>query len=365
MAGSILGDIFKISTWGESHGKALGVVVDGCPAGIELCEEDIQIYLDRRKPGKNEFTTNRKESDCVEILSGVFEGKTTGTPISMVVFNKDQRSKDYSQIAACYRPGHADYTFDAKFGFRDYRGGGRSSGRETIGRVAAGAIAAKVLKELGIKLCAYTKSIGDIEINFNNFDKKWINKDPLYMPDKEASIKAQAYLQKVREEQDSAGGIIECKISNLPTGIGNPVFDKLDANLAKAILSIGAVKGFEIGSGFEVAKMKGSQNNDNFKLQGDKIIKETNHAGGVLGGMSDGDEIVFRTAIKPTPSISKEQKTVTIDDEETTIQIHGRHDPVVVPRAVVVVESMAAITVLDLLLSGMSSTIDRVKKIYL
>ena len=365
MAGSTLGDIFKISTWGESHGKALGVVVDGCPAGIKLCEEDIQKYLDRRKPGKNEFTTNRKENDQVEILSGIFEGKTTGTPISMVIFNKDQRSKDYSQIASCYRPGHADYTFDAKFGFRDYRGGGRSSGRETIGRVAAGAIAAKVLNELGINLCAYTKSIANIEIDLNKFDKEWIEKDPLYMPDKETSMKAQEYLQKIREEQDSSGGIIECRISNLPAGIGNPVFDKLDANLAKAILSIGAVKGFEIGSGFDVAKMKGSQNNDNFKVENNKIVKETNHSGGVLGGMSDGDEIVFRAAIKPTPSISKEQQTVTVNGTETTIQIHGRHDPVVVPRAVVVVESMAAITVLDLLLSGMSSTIDRVKKIYL
>ena len=283
----------------------------------------------------------------------------------MVVFNKDQRSKDYSQIASCYRPGHADYTFDAKFGFRDYRGGGRSSGRETIGRVAAGAIAAKVLNELGISLCAYTKSIGDLEINLNKFDKEWIKKDPLYMPDKETSIKAQEYLQKIREKQNSAGGIIECRISNLPAGIGNPVFDKLDANLAKAILSIGAVKGFEIGSGFDVAKMKGSQNNDNFKIINNKIVKETNHSGGVLGGMSDGDEIIFRAAIKPTPSISQEQKTVTINGVETTIQIHGRHDPVIVPRAVVVVESMAAITVLDLLLSGMSSTIDRVKKIYL
>jgi chorismate synthase len=365
MAGSVLGDIFKISTWGESHGKALGVVVDGCPAGIELSEEDIQVYLDRRKPGKNDFTTNRKESDQVEILSGVFEGKTTGTPISMVVFNKDQRSKDYSQIASCYRPGHADYTFDAKYGFRDYRGGGRSSGRETIGRVAAGAIACKVLKELGIEIEAYTKSIGEIEIDSTRFDKEWIEKDPLYMPDKEASIKAQEYLQEVRKELDSAGGVIECRVKNLPVGIGNPVFDKLDANLAKAILSIGAVKGFEIGSGFLASKMKGSQNNDSFMVKDGKISKTTNHAGGVLGGMSDGDELIFRASVKPTPSISREQNTVNINGEETVIQIHGRHDPVVVPRAVVVVESMTAITILDLLLSGMGSTIERVKKVYL
>ncbi|KIR02496.1 Chorismate synthase [Lachnospiraceae bacterium TWA4] len=362
MAGSVLGEIFKISTWGESHGKALGVVVDGCPAGIELSEEDIQVYLDRRKPGRNAFTTNRKESDQVEILSGVFEGKTTGTPISLVVFNKDQRSKDYSQIANCYRPGHADYTFDKKYGFRDYRGGGRSSGRETIGRVAAGAIACKVLKELGIEFMAYTKSIGEIEIK--TFDKSVIARDPLSMPDTEASKKAQEYLEKIRKEQDSAGGVIECRINHLPVGIGNTVFDKLDANLAKAMFSLGSVKGFEIGDGFNVSSMRGSENNDNFILKDGKIAKETNHSGGILGGMSDGDEVVFRVAIKPTPSISRPQKTVTISGEETTIEIHGRHDPVIAPRAVVVVESMAAITVLDLLLSNMCSSIDKIKKVY-
>ncbi|MCR5785374.1 MAG: chorismate synthase [Eubacterium sp.] len=353
MSGSSIGKIFTVSTWGESHGKGLGAVVDGCPAGIPLCEDDIQVYLNRRKPGQSDYTTPRKEGDVVEILSGVFEGKTTGTPISLIVKNENQKSKDYSEIASYYRPGHADFTFDAKYGFRDYRGGGRSSGRETIGRVAAGAIAAKILKEKGINILTYTKSIGNIEIDKNKFNKEEIFKNPFYMPDKEAAKAAGEYLDEQRANGDSVGGVIECVVSGVPAGVGDPVFDKLDANLAKAIFSIGAVKGFEVGDGFDVAKARGSENNDEFILGDDgKITTATNHCGGILGGISNGNDIVFRAAIKPTPSISKTQKTVNKDGEEIEISIGGRHDPVIVPRAVVVVEAMAALTVLDGLLSG-------------
>ncbi len=360
MFGSTYGNTLKISTWGESHGKALGVVVDGCPAGLSLCEEDIQIFLDRRKPGQSAFTTQRNEGDLVEILSGVFEGKTTGTPISMIVRNKEQRSKDYSEIANYYRPGHADYTFDEKFGFRDYRGGGRSSGRETIGRVAAGAIASKILNQLGISITTYSKSIGNVEIDYNKFDKDNILNDTLYMPDKEASAKAQELLKEKIADTDSVGGIIECVVKNMPAGVGEPVFEKLDANLAKAVMSIGAVKGVEIGDGFAVALACGSENNDEFKMENGKIVKSTNHAGGILGGISDGSDIVLRAAVKPTPSIAKTQSTVDKSNEEIEISIHGRHDPIIVPRAVVVVESMVALTLVDMLFMSMTSKMDSI-----
>ena len=363
MAGSTFGNIFKITTWGESHGAGVGVVVDGCPAGLPLCEEDIQLYLNRRKPGQSRYATPRKEDDAVEILSGVFEGKTTGTPISLVVFNKNQRSKDYSQIAEYYRPGHADYPFDAKYGFRDYRGGGRSSGRETIGRVAAGAIAAKILNQLGITLTAYTKSIGDISVSYLNLEEIFNN--ALYMPDAAAAEKASAYLEECMKNHDSSGGVIECIIDGMPAGIGDPVFEKLDANLAKAVFSIGAVKGFEIGDGFLASFAKGSENNDPFFYdEKGNVCKKTNHAGGILGGMSDGSPIVFRAAIKPTPSIFQKQETINRKGENIEIEIQGRHDPIIVPRAVVVVESMAALTIVDLLFSNMSAKLDSVVDFY-
>jgi len=364
MAGSTLGTIFKITTWGESHGKALGVVVDGCPAGLPLCEEDIQVFLDRRKPGQSAITTQRKESDLVEILSGVFEGRTTGTPISMMVRNTSQISKDYSEIASYYRPGHADYTFDEKYGFRDYRGGGRSSGRETVGRVAAGAIAHKILKELGIDVMAYTRSIGPVEIDYNNFNKETILTTSTAMPDSEASAKAEAYLKECMAETDSAGGVIECVVKGLPAGVGDPVFDKLDANLSKALFSIGAVKAVEIGDGIAVASMKGSENNDAFVIKDGVVTKKTNHAGGILGGMSDGDTVIARAYIKPTPSIFKTQETVNKSGEEIEIQIKGRHDPIIVPRAVVVVEAMTALTIVDLLFTNMSAKLDGIKDFY-
>ncbi len=364
MAGSTYGTLFKITTWGESHGKALGVVIDGCPAGLSLSEEDIQVYLDRRKPGQSHITTPRKEADQVEILSGVFDGKTTGTPISLLVPNTSQKSSDYSEIASYYRPGHADYTFDQKYGFRDYRGGGRSSGRETIGRVAAGAVAAKLLKEMGITVTAYTHSIGPIVANLSAFDKDAISSTATCMPDRFADEKATAYLQECMENKDSSGGVVECIVNGMPVGIGDPVFEKLDANLSKAIMSIGAVKAVEIGDGILVSAAKGSENNDSFVINENKIEKKTNHAGGILGGMSDGSDIVIRAHFKPTPSIFSKQQTVNKHGENIEVEIKGRHDPIIVPRAVVVVEAMTALTVLDACMMNMSSRVDYLTKFY-
>ena len=359
---SSFGNHFTVTTWGESHGKALGAVIDGCPAGLSLNEEDIQKFLDRRKPGQSRYTTARREGDLVEILSGVFEGKTTGTPISLMVHNTDQRSRDYGNLAYSYRPGHADFTFDAKYGFRDYRGGGRSSGRETIGRVAAGAIASRILETLGISFCTYTKSIGPVEIT--DFDAEEITRNAFYMPDAGAASAAGAYLEECMKNQDSAGGIIECRIKNVPAGLGNPVFEKLDAVLAQAVMSIGAVKAVEIGDGFQVSRMKGSEDNDGFHTENGQITKTSNHAGGIMGGMSDGSEIILRAAVKPTPSISQPQNTVTKDGSELSLEIRGRHDPVIVPRAVVVVESMCALAITDALFSNMTSRMDSIQRFY-
>lgn len=364
MSGSTLGTLFRISTWGESHGKGIGVVVDGCPAGLPLSEDYIQTYLNRRKPGQSKYSTPRKEDDKVEILSGVFEGRTTGTPISMFVMNQTQRSKDYSEIATYYRPGHADYTFDAKYGFRDYRGGGRSSGRETIARVAAGAIACAILNSLNIKVNAYTKSIGPITVNPSKSSVDNIMKSPLYMPDLTASDQAEDFLVEKMNECNSVGGVIECIVSGMPVGVGEPVFEKLDANLSKAVMSIGAVKGFEIGDGFASATMLGNENNDAFQYKDGMISKKTNHAGGILGGMSDGSDIILRAAIKPTPSIAQSQETINQSNENISINIKGRHDPIIVPRAVVVVESMVAITLVDMLFMNMTSRLDKIIEFY-
>lgn len=364
MAGSTFGTLFKISTWGESHGKALGVVIDGCPAGLELAESDIQRYLDRRKPGTSSITTPRKEADEVEILSGVFEGRTTGTPISLMVRNTSQISRDYSEIASYYRPGHADYTFDQKYGFRDYRGGGRSSGRETIGRVAAGAIACKILEQLGIKVTAYTRSIGNITIDSQRFDREAILNTKTAMPDYEADKLAVSYLEEARKNYDSVGGCMECIVEGMPAGIGEPVFEKLDANLAKAIMSIGAVKAVEIGDGCNVSTRFGSENNDSFCMEEGVVAKKTNHAGGILGGISDGDTIVIRAHVKPTPSIFQTQQTINKNNEEIDIAIKGRHDPIIVPRAVVVMECMTALTILDAMMVNMSCQMDGLKRFY-
>ncbi len=362
MSGSIFGRQFRISTWGESHGKAIGVVIDGCPAGLELTESDIQKYLDRRRPGTSRYATQRCESDRAEILSGVFEGRTAGTPISIMIRNTDQHSRDYRELADVYRPGHADFGFDKKYGFRDYRGGGRSSGRETAARVAAGAVAAKILLELGISVRAFTTAIGPVKVN--TFDPDEIGRNPFCMPDAGSAAEAASYIESCMEKQDSAGGIITCIVSGLPAGVGEPVFDKLDASLAKAILSIGAVKGVEFGDGFASASSSGTKNNDAFCRTPEGIRKMTNHAGGVLGGITDGSELILRAAVKPTPSVSAIQKTVTSSGEDTELCIKGRHDPVIVPRAVVVVECMTALTVLDAMMCGMSSRLEYLKKIW-
>ena len=374
MAGSTLGTILSVTTWGESHGKGIGVVVDGCPAGLPLEEGDIQSYLNRRKPGQSKFTTARQEGDQVEILSGVFGGRTTGTPIALEVRNTDQRSHDYSNIMDIYRPGHADYTFDQKYGFRDYRGGGRSSGRETIARVAAGAIACRLLESLGITVRAYTREVGGIGISRERFDldEMWNNR--LYMPDAQAAARAETRLEELMAGKDSCGGVVECIIRGMPAGAGEPVFEKLDANLAKAMVSIGAVKGFEIGDGFAASRARGSENNDGFGIShkaadgslyfNGRIGKQTNHSGGTLGGISDGSDIVMRAAFKPTPSIGQPQRTVNQKGEETVVEIKGRHDPIIVPRAVVVVEAMAALTAADMLLLSMTSRLDRVQAFF-
>lgn len=365
MAGSSLGTIFRMTTWGESHGKGVGVVLDGCPAGLPLCERDIQSFLDRRKPGQSRFTTQRSEGDEVEILSGVFEGRTTGTPISMLVRNTDQRSRDYGEIAYSYRPGHADFTFDEKYGFRDYRGGGRSSGRETIGRVAAGAVAVKILESLGVRVAAYAKEIGGIAVDPERFDLRERDNNRLYMPDKEAAARAEALLDEQMARKDSVGGVVECIVDGLPAGIGEPVFEKLSANLAKAVCSIGAVKGFEIGDGFAAARASGSTNNDPFRAVDGRVVKTSNHAGGILGGISDGSRIVLRAAFKPTPSIASVQQTVNSGSmENMDVSIRGRHDPIIVPRAVVVVESMVAFEAVDMLFINMTSQLERIQKFY-
>ncbi len=364
MAGSTYGKIFQISTWGESHGPALGVVVDGCPAGLPLSADDIQTYLNRRRPGQSKLTTKRQEADEVELLSGLFEDRTTGAPISMMIRNTSQRSSDYGEIANCYRPGHADYTFDAKYGFRDYRGGGRSSGRETVGRVAGGAIAAKLLQEFGIHMTTYTLSIGPIKIDRSKFNPDAILTTPTGMPDTEASAMAEAWLADCMKNYDSAGGVIECVIDGVPAGLGDPVFEKLDANLSKAVMSIGAVKAVEIGDGTEVTVRQGSRNNDPFRMKDGQVIKTSNHAGGILGGISDGSPIILRAHIKPTPSIFSPQQTVNRQGEDIDLSIKGRHDPVIVPRAVVVVETMAALTIADALLLNAAARLDHLKKIY-
>ena len=376
MSGSSFGKLFRITTWGESHGPGVGVVIDGCPAGLSLSTEDIQAFLDRRRPGQSKYTTKRNESDSVEILSGVFEGRTTGTPISLLVRNQDQRSRDYGNIATLFRPGHADYPFTEKYGFRDYRGGGRSSGRETIGRVAAGAVASLLLRELGITVRAYTKSIGPFSVEEKDYCLSQITENSLYMPNNAMAEQAGEYIASLMEQKDSCGGVVECTADNLPVGLGETVFDKLDALLAQAVMSIGAVKGVEFGDGFAAAASVGSVNNDPFRsvqpqtsalesaADEASICKTTNHSGGTLGGMSDGSQLVLRAAIKPTSSIARTQQTVDIHGSNAEITVHGRHDPVIVPRAVVVIESMTAITLADLLLQNMTARMDHIKKIY-
>ncbi|MBF0388178.1 MAG: chorismate synthase [Candidatus Omnitrophica bacterium] len=348
MAGNSFGEIFKVTTFGESHGPAIGCVIDGVPPGLELETADIQADLDRRRPGQSTVTTQRSENDAVEILSGTFAGLTTGTPIALLIRNTDQRSHDYSEIKDVFRPGHADYTFFKKFGLRDHRGGGRSSGRETAARVAAGAIAKKLVDRTGIKITAYTLAIGDIKVS--SIDLAVIEENIVRAPDLVAAEQMISAINLARNEGDSLGGIIEIRIEGCPAGLGDPVFDKLEACLAHAMLSIGAVKGVEFGAGFAVAGRKGSTNNDEIINLDNQMATRHNYAGGISGGIANGEPIVLRIAVKPTSSIAIKQSTLDLAMNQTDIEIKGRHDPCLCPRIVPVAEAMAALVIADRLL---------------
>lgn len=349
------GQAFKITTFGESHGKAIGVIIDGCPAGITLDLEFIQRELTRRKPGQSKIVTQRKEEDEFQILSGEFEGKTTGTPINIVIWNTDQRSHDYSHIAEKFRPSHADFTYEKKYGNRDYRGGGRSSARETAARVAAGAVAKLVLKEIGVDVFSYVSQVGKLKLEkaYTELDLRFEEKEntpsvrDVRCPDVEMAEKMYQLIDETRKNRDTIGGIITGVIQGTPVGLGEPVFDKLHAELGKAMLSINAVKGFEYGSGFEGVEMNGSEHNDAFYIENDKVKTRTNHSGGIQGGISNGQDIYFRVAFKPVATIMEDQESIDIHGNSATVSGKGRHDPCVVPRAVPIVEAMAAVTILD------------------
>lgn len=344
------GQLFNITTFGESHGKGIGVVIDGCPAGITIDYDFIQSELTRRKPGQSKITTQRREDDEFQILSGEFEGKTTGTPLTFMIWNQDQKSKDYSHIATKFRPSHADYTYQEKYGIRDYRGGGRSSARETAARVAAGAIAKLVLKEKGIDFKAYVSQVGDLKLNksYKELDLTKIEDNILRCPDSEKAEEMIELIDKVRKERDTIGGVVTGVITGMPTGLGEPVFDRLHAELGKAMLSINAVKGFEYGSGFEGVKMKGSVHNDKFVAEDGNVQTSSNYSGGIQGGISNGQDIYFNVAFKPVATIMIDQESVDEDGNNIIVSGKGRHDPCVVPRAVPIVEAMAAITILDM-----------------
>ncbi len=350
------GTLFKISTFGESHGPAIGVVIDGCPAGLEINEEFIQHELDRRKPGQSRITTQRKEEDKFKILSGVFEGKSTGTPIAIVIPNEDQRSKDYSHIAEAFRPSHADYTYEAKYGNRDYRGGGRSSARETAARVAAGAIAKLLLQKFGVSVNAYVSEVGELKTpHYSQLDLSRTDDNIVRCPHPDIAEKMIALIDQVRLDRDTIGGIVTCVIQNTPVGIGEPVFDKLHAELGKAMLSINAVKGFEYGSGFQGTKMRGSHHNDAFYTDDQRVRTKTNLSGGIQGGISNGEDIYFNVAFKPVATIMQDQPSVDKHGKDVTVSGKGRHDPCVVPRAVPIVEAMAALVIVDFILRASSS----------
>src|SRR6266496_1610393 len=349
--GNTFGQLFRVTTFGESHGGGIGVVIDGCPPRVEISESDIQKELDRRRPGQSKLTTQRKEEDKCEILSGVFEGKTLGTPIAILVRNKDARPEDYVEIAEKFRPSHADFTYEAKYGIRNWQGGGRASARETIGRVAAGAVAKKILSLLyaEFKIVAYVAQIHKVvaKINRSAVNEKDVEKNIVRCPDAAAAKKMVSLIEQVRGQGDSVGGVIECLVRGIPPGIGEPVFDKLEADLAKAMLSIPATKGFEVGSGFAATRMRGSQHNDPFEMRDGKIRTTTNNSGGVQGGISNGEDIYFRVAFKPPATIALQQKTVTSSKQQSELAARGRHDPCVLPRAVPIVEAMAALVLCD------------------
>lgn len=353
MAGNSFGTLFRITTFGESHGKAIGVVIDGCPAGLQIDEAFIAAEMARRKPGQSQITTQRKEDDDVEIISGVFENRSTGAPITLLILNKDQRSQDYDKLKNVYRPSHADFTYDEKYGFRDYRGGGRSSARETAARVAAGAIAKMLLRKSGIKIHAFVSQVGKVklEIPYTELDLSQIETNLIRCPHMPTAEKMLQAIEEARNAGDSLGGIITCIVQNSPTGLGEPVFDKLHADLGKAMLSINAVKGFDIGSGFDAASMRGREHNDDFVSNAkSQIHTKTNNSGGVQGGISNGEDIYFRVAFKPVATIAQKQQTVNQQGEKAEVEGKGRHDPCVVPRAVPIVEAMAALVFADHLL---------------
>ncbi|MEM7084994.1 MAG: chorismate synthase [Bacteroidota bacterium] len=354
MAGNTFGTIFKLTTFGESHGPALGGIIDGCPAGIELDFEAIEAEMQRRKPGQSAIVTQRKEPDTVKFLSGIFEGKTTGTPIGFVIENTNQKSKDYSHIKDTYRPSHADYTYDQKYGIRDYRGGGRSSARETASRVAAGAIAKQFLKN--IKITAYVSAVGKLQLekSYKDLDFSEIEKNPVRTADAQMAVQMEDYIKEIRKEGDTVGGRISCVIENMPVGLGEPVFKKLHSELGMAMLSINAVKGFEYGSGFAGTQLKGSEHNDLFNSDGST---QTNHSGGVQGGISNGEDVYFNVAFKPVATIMQKQETINSEGETVEMQGKGRHDPCVVPRAVPIVEAMAALVLADFVLLNRLSKI--------
>ncbi|MFN3927667.1 MAG: chorismate synthase [Pseudanabaenaceae cyanobacterium] len=348
--GSSFGQIFRLHTFGESHGGGVGVIVDGCPPRLELCEQDIQQELDRRRPGQSKITTPRQEEDKCEILSGVFEGKTLGTPIAILVRNKDARSQDYAEIGEKFRPSHADYTYQAKYGIRNYQGGGRASARETIGRVAGGAIAKKYLRTVaGVEIVAYVKSIKHLtaQVDPNQVTLAQVESNIVRCPDPVLAEQMITLIEAVRQEGNSIGGVVECVVKNVPVGLGEPVFDKLEADLAKAVMSLPASKGFEIGSGFAGTLLTGREHNDEFYMEGDRLRTRTNNSGGVQGGISNGENIIIRTAFKPTATILQAQNTVSVKGEETVLTARGRHDPCVLPRAVPMVEAMVAIVLCD------------------
>jgi chorismate synthase len=350
MAGNTFGQLFKVTTFGESHGGCVGCVVDGCPPGVEISEEEIQKEMDKRKPGQSAITSPRKEEDEIKILSGYFEGKTTGTPILMLAYNKDMRPEDYDHLKDAYRPSHADFTYEQKYGLRDFRGSGRASARETLARVAAGAIAKKYLKEkLGIRILSFVSQVGDIktDIDFNNVTEEEVESNIVRCPDQETAKKMIELIERMRDSGDSIGGVITGVIKNVPAGLGEPVFDKLNADLGKAVLSINAVKGFEIGSGFAGVVKPGSEHNDEFMVSDGKIKTKTNNAGGTLGGISTGETNYFRVAFKSVSTIMKKQNTVNRNMEEVELQASGRHDPCVLPRAVPIVDAMSALTIMD------------------
>lgn len=359
MPGNTFGNTFRISTFGESHGPAIGVVIDGCPAGLAIDEQLLQSELDRRRPGQSAIVTQRKEEDQAHILSGVFEGRSTGMPIAIVIYNADARSKDYSHIAESFRPSHADYTYHAKYGFRDYRGGGRSSARETAARVAAGAVAKMLLATLGVQVNAWVSQVGEIVLEkpYSELDLSLTESNPVRCPDPETAVRMEALIREVRKDGDTIGGVVNAVATGVPAGWGEPVFDRLHADLGKAILSINACKGFEYGSGFAGAGMRGSAHNDAFVQQDGRIVTATNHSGGIQGGISNGMDIYFRAAFKPVATIVPAQKSVDVHGEPVTVEGKGRHDPCVLPRAVPIVEAMTAIVLADHYLRGLGSRV--------